>query len=62
MDGPGEEGCGHFRQEKQCKAEPADMRNKGPARVKGLCLVIEKAQLRRGDKVMGEPEGLGGAV
>lgn len=30
------------RQEKQHKAEPADVRNKGPPRIKGLCLVIEK--------------------
>lgn len=42
LDGQGEEGIGHLRQEKQRKAEPAGVRNQGPTSVKGLCLVIKK--------------------
>lgn len=42
LDGGGAKGHGHLRQEKECKVEPADMRNKSPARVEGLCLEIER--------------------
>lgn len=42
-------GGGHLREEKQHKAEPADVRNKSLSWVKGLCLVTEKYSLAEPD-------------
>lgn len=58
-DGGGAEEPGHLRLEKQCKVEPADVRSKGPARVKGLCLVIEKVWFSQWEEVLREAGGPG---